>query len=145
MASINKVILIGNLGKDPEFSKTTAGRSIAKFSLATNETWYDKNGEKHERTEWHNIVAWDKRAELANQYLRKGRSIYIEGRLATSSWDQDGIKRYKTEIVVTNFEFLGSNSGRSDDTSLPNNNMEPASESSSVAEPSSIIEDDLPF
>jgi single-strand DNA-binding protein len=108
MASVNKVILIGNLGKDPEFKFTPGGQAVATFSIATTERYADKSGQRQEKTEWHNIVVWGKLAELANQYLKKGRSVYIEGRITTRSWDdKDGNKRYKTEIVGNSIQFLG--------------------------------------
>lgn len=105
---INKAILIGNLGKDPELKYTPGGQAVATFSLATTERWSDRNGQKQDRTEWHNIVVWGKQAELVNQYLKKGRSVYIEGRITTRSWDdRDGVKKYRTEIVATQVQFLG--------------------------------------
>ena len=107
MTGVNKAILIGNLGKDPELRRTANGSSVVSFPLATTERWTDKNGEKKDKTEWHNIVAWGKLADLANQYLRKGRSTYIEGRITTNSWDdKEGNKHYSTEIVCDNFLFL---------------------------------------
>ncbi len=108
MAGINKVILIGHLGADPEIRYTQGGAPVANLRLATSESWKNKNGQKEERTEWHRVVAWSKLAELAGQYLQKGRQIYVEGRLQTRSWDdKDGNKRYSTEIVATNIQFLG--------------------------------------
>jgi single-strand DNA-binding protein len=112
MLGVNKVILIGRLGKDPELRYTPGGQATASFSLATSERWTDKNGQRQERTEWHNIVAWTKLAELANQYLKKGSPAYIEGRITTRSWDdRDGNKKYKTEIVANTIQFLGSGGG----------------------------------
>jgi len=112
MASVNKVILIGNLGKDPELRYTPQRQAVATFPIATSERWTDKSGQRQERTEWHNIVLWNKQAELANQYLKKGRSVYIEGRLQTRSWDdRDGNKRYRTEIVGNIMQFLGGGGG----------------------------------
>jgi len=112
MASINKVILIGNLGKDPELRYTPQGRAVANFSLATTEHWTSKSGEKQERTEWHKIVLWDRQAEVANQYLKKGSPCYIEGRITTRSWeDKDKMKRYTTEIVGLSLQLLGSRGG----------------------------------
>jgi single-strand DNA-binding protein len=107
--SVNKVILIGNLGKDPEVKYTPSGTAVAKFSLATNERYKDKNGEWQDRTEWHNIVAWQRLAEIAGEYLKKGRSVYIEGRIQTRSWDdkQTGQKKYMTEIVANDLVLLG--------------------------------------
>ncbi len=143
MAGINKVILIGNLGKDPELRRTTNGSSVVSFPLATTERWNDRNGEKKDRTEWHNIVAWGKLADLANQYLSKGRSTYIEGRITTNSWDdKDGNKRYRTEIVATQIQFLGgSNSGAASEAPAGNS----ANSNESVPEPEPVVEDDLPF
>jgi single-strand DNA-binding protein len=112
MAGVNKVILIGNLGKDPELKYLPSGQAVATFSLATTERWNDKSGQRQERTEWHNIVVYAKTAELVNQYLKKGKPAYIEGRITTRSWDdRDGNKKYKTEIVATTVQFLGSGPG----------------------------------
>jgi single-strand DNA-binding protein len=108
MASINKVILIGNLGKDPEVRHLEGGVAVARFPLATSETFKDKNGERQERTEWHNIVVWRGLAEVAEKYVKKGQSVYIEGRIRTSNYqDKDGIQRYSTEIVADNMTMLG--------------------------------------
>jgi single-strand DNA-binding protein len=106
---VNKVILIGNLGRDPEVRSTQSGQPVASFTLATNRRWRDKTGNKQEETEWHNIVVWGKQAEIAGQYLKKGKQIYLEGRLQTRSWEdrQSGEKKYKTEIVCDNFQMLG--------------------------------------
>ena len=108
MASVNKVILIGNLGRDPELRFTRDGQGVANFTLATNERWRDKEGQNQERTEWHRIVVWGKTAENCAQYLQKGRSCYIEGRIQTREWeDKEGNKRQTTEIVAQNVTFLG--------------------------------------
>src|SRR5215468_3976209 len=105
---VNKVILIGNLGADPELRYTPSGQAVCDLRLATNESWTDKNGQKQERTEWHRVVMWGKPAEICKQYLTKGQKLYIEGRLQTRSWDdKEGNKRYSTEIVATDFMFLG--------------------------------------
>jgi len=106
---VNKVILLGNLGRDPEVRSTPSGQPVASFTLATNRRWRDKMGNRQEETEWHNIVVWGKQAEIAGQYLKKGKQIYLEGRLQTRSWDdrQSGEKKYKTEIVCDNFQMLG--------------------------------------
>ncbi len=108
--SLNKVILIGNLGKDPEVSYTPSGIAVAKFSMATSEKWKDAEGNFQERTEWHNIVAWRKLAEICGQYLKKGSKAYIEGKLQTRSWDDKntGVKKYMTEIVADNLIMLDS-------------------------------------
>ncbi|GAA4311519.1 single-stranded DNA-binding protein [Nibribacter koreensis] len=112
MASINKVILIGNLGKDPEVRHLEGGVAVARFPLATSETFKDKNGDKQERTEWHNIVVWRGLAEVTEKYLKKGQSVYIEGKIRTNSYqDKEGIQRYSTEIVADNMTMLG---GRTD-------------------------------
>jgi len=107
---VNKVILLGNVGSDPELKYTTNGAGGSNFSVATNESWTDKNtNEKQERTEWHRIVAWGRLAEICNQYLKKGSKVYIEGRLQTRSWEgQDGQKRYTTEIVAGEMQMLDS-------------------------------------
>ena len=112
MSSVNKVILLGHLGKDPELRYTPSGSAVCNFSIATNEYWIDKSGQKQERTEWHRIVVWNKQAEHCNQYLSKGRQIYLEGQLQTRSWDdaETGQKRYSTEIVARTVQFLGSRS-----------------------------------
>ena len=108
MAGVNKAILIGNLGRDPELRYTQNGQAVTNFSLATSESWTDKSGERTEKTEWHRIVAWGKTAELCAQYLSKGRTVYIEGRLQTRDWeDKEGVKRQTTEIVANTVQFLG--------------------------------------
>lgn len=151
MVGVNKAILIGNLGKDPELRRTPGGQNVVSFPLATTERYTGRDGEKKDSTEWHNVVAWGKLAELANQYLRKGRSAYIEGRIQTRSWDdRDGNKRYRTEIVASTIQFLsgGGNNGssydRSFDQSAPSDRQMPEM-SSHVQEPDPIAEDDLPF
>jgi len=109
MSGINKVMLIGRLGQDPEVRYTPDGTAVANFSIATSEEWKDKNsGEKRERTEWHRIVAWRRLGEICGEYLSKGRQVYIEGRIQTRSWeDKDGNKRYTTEIIASDVQFLG--------------------------------------
>jgi single-strand DNA-binding protein len=106
--SVNKVILVGRLGKDPELRSIPSGTSVAKFSLATDDRFTDKAGEKQERTEWHNIVVWGKLAEICGQYLRKGRLVYIEGSIRTDSWDdkETGVKKYRTEIIANTMQML---------------------------------------
>ena len=112
MGSVNKVILVGNLGKDAEVRVTPGGQSVASFSIATTENWTSKEGEKKEQTEWHRIVFFDKLAEIAGEYLKKGRSVYVEGRLQTRKWtDKDGVEKYTTEIVATEMQMLGSREG----------------------------------
>jgi single-strand DNA-binding protein len=100
-SGVNKVILVGNLGKDPEVRYTPGGQAVANFTIATNENWTDKQGQKQERTEWHRIVVWGKVAELCGEYLSKGRQVYIEGRLQTREWtNKEGAKQYTTEVVA---------------------------------------------
>ena len=109
MASVNKVILIGNLGRDPELRYTQSGQAVTNFSLATTDRFSNKSGEREERTEWHRVVAWARTAELCAQYLSKGRSVYVEGRLQTREWeDKEGQKRRTTEVVAQTVQFLGS-------------------------------------
>jgi single-strand DNA-binding protein len=108
MAGVNKAILIGNLGRDPELRYTQNGQAVVNFTLATSENWTDRNGERQERTEWHRIVAFAKTAELCAQYLSKGRTVYIEGRIQTRDWeDKEGNKRTTTEINANTVQFLG--------------------------------------
>jgi single-strand DNA-binding protein len=111
--SVNKVILVGNLGKDPEVRFTNTGSAVANFSIATSEIWNDREGKRQERTEWHNIVVWGKQAEHCGQYLAKGRQVYIEGSIRTRSYDDKttGAKRYVTEIVAQRIQFLGGGGG----------------------------------
>jgi len=110
MSGINKVILIGRLGADPEVKTVTGGNNVARLSVATSENWTDREGQKQERTEWHRVVVWGKLAELCGKYLSKGRQVYVEGRLQTRSWeDQQGQKKYSTEIVANTVQFLGPN------------------------------------
>jgi single-strand DNA-binding protein len=108
MASVNKVILIGNLGADPELRYTPSGAAVANFNMATTEKWKDKEGQSQERTEWHRIILWNRQAEIAKEYLRKGSSVYIEGRIQNRSYDdKDGVKKYITEIIAQRMQFLG--------------------------------------
>jgi len=112
MASVNKVILIGNLGRDPELRYTPSGQPVANFTLATTDNYTSKAGDREERTEWHRIVAWGKTAELCAQYLSKGRSVYIEGRLQTREWEnKEGQKQRTTEVVANTVQFLGPPKG----------------------------------
>ncbi len=111
---VNKVILVGNLGKDPEVRFTPNGRALAKFPVATSERWTDQDGNKQERTEWHNVVVWGKQAETCGQYLSKGRQVFVEGSIRSRQYDdKDGNKRYMTEIVARDVRFLGGGGGGS--------------------------------
>src|SRR6266550_1006246 len=108
MASVNKVILLGNLGRDPETRYTTGGDAVTNLNIATSEQWKDKGGEKQERTEWHRVVLFGRQAEVAGEYLKKGRSVYIEGRLQTRKYtDKDGVEKYSTEIVADRMQLIG--------------------------------------
>lgn len=138
MAGVNKVILLGNLGKDPEVRTLGDGVKVANFPMATSETYKDKTGQRVEQTEWHNIVLWRSLAEVAEKYLRKGTQIYIEGRLRTRSWGEEGNKKYITEIVGENFTIL---SRKKDDESAPRTEN---TGSTNTSTPSSGS-DDLPF
>lgn len=112
MASVNKVILVGNLGRDPETRYTTGGEAVTNVSIATTDTWKDKGGEKQERTEWHRVAFFGKLAEIAGEYLKKGSQVYVEGRLQTRKWqDKEGQDKYTTEIVADRMQMLGSRSG----------------------------------
>ena len=112
MASVNKVILIGNLGRDPETRYTTSGDAVTNLRIATTETWKDKSGEKQEKTEWHTVVLFGRQAEIAGEYLKKGRSVYIEGRLQTRKYtDKEGVEKYSTEIVGDRMQLLGGREG----------------------------------
>ena len=113
MAGINKVILVGRLGKDPETRYTPDGTCVTNFSIATSDEWKDKStGKKKERTEWHRIVAWRRLGEICGEYLSKGKQVYLDGKLQTRSWEQDGITRYITEIVANDVQFLGGGDPR---------------------------------
>lgn len=123
---VNKAILVGRLGADPDMRYTPSGQGVCELRVATSESWNDKNGQRQERTEWHRIVVWGKRAEICSKYLAKGRQVYVEGRIQTRTYDdKDGNKRYITEIVANDVQFLGGGNrdgagpGRSDDASQP--------------------------
>ena len=123
--SINKVILVGRLGKDPETRFTPSGKAVTNFSMATSESWKDAGGERQEKTEWHKVQIWGPLAEISAKYLSKGKLVYIEGRLQSRSWDaDDGSKRYTTEIVANNMTMLD---GKGDNSEKPNNPEKPES------------------
>jgi len=139
--TVNKVILLGRLGQDPELRYTPSGAAVTTCSLATNEVWKDQDGNKKEKTDWHRVVLWRKQAELAGEYLKKGSKVYMEGKLQTRSWDdKDGNKRYTTEIVVDRMEFLDSRGDGENAGSAP-----AAAVSEPSAPPEMESEDDLPF
>lgn len=145
MASVNKVILIGNLGRDPEVRYSADGGAITNISLATTDTWKDKNGEKQERTEWHRVAFFGKLAEIAGEYLKKGSQVYVEGRLQTRKWqDKEGQDRYTTEIVADRMQMLGSRGG--------GNTFEVVDKGAPASAPAAKsggnfddLEDDIPF
>lgn len=142
---LNKVMLIGHLGGDPELRYTSSGVPMATFTLATNESWTDKDGNKQELTEWHRIVAWRKLGEICGQYLTKGKQVFIEGRLQTRSWeDQNGVKRYTTEVIANNMQMLGSagGSGGYNEPPLPE---EPPYMKDNDNQQQESTEDDIPF
>lgn len=150
MAGINKVILVGNLGKDPEVRYLEGGTAVANFPLATSESYKDRSGNRVDQTEWHNIVVWRGLAEVAEKYLKKGNQVYIEGKIRTRSWDdKDGNKRYTTEIVADQMTMLGGRreEGMMDSpAAVPTNNqMNQTPQSSGPAAPAADEEDDLPF
>jgi single-strand DNA-binding protein len=154
MASVNKVILIGNLGKDPETRYMPNGDAVTNITLATTENWKDKNGEKQEKTEWHRVTFYRKLAEIAGEYLKKGRPVYVEGRLETRKWtDKAGVERYTTDIIASDMKMLGSKPGSagfdSDREGRDEGNFAPSpSGSKSPAKSSSgfdDMDDDIPF
>src|SRR5687768_9910201 len=151
MASVNKVILIGNLGKDPETRYMPNGDAVTNITLATTETWKDKNGERQEKTEWHRVTFYRKLAEIVGEYLKKGRPIYVEGRLETRKWtDKAGVERYTTDVIATDMKMLGSKpdgeSRQSDyQESKPAPAAKPSSGSSSTRGEFDDMEDDIPF
>lgn len=145
MAGVNKVILVGNLGKDPEVRYLPSGSAVANFSIATSEAYKDKNGNRVEQTEWHNCEVWDAQAKLAEQYLKKGSKVYLEGKIKTDSWEDNGVKKYTVKIRVNTMQFLdakGSEGGQSY-ASAPTQASRPVSagDADLVADPT----DDLPF
>jgi single-strand DNA-binding protein len=147
MASVNRVILVGNLGRDPELRYIPSGQAVANFTLATNDRWRDKEGNNQERTEWHRIVVWGKTAENCAQYLQKGRSVYIEGRLQTRDWeDKEGNKRQTTETIAQTVQFLGGRGGAGGESGGgPIENSGPSSAGSSGGESPPPPSSDVPF
>jgi len=163
--SVNKVIILGRLGQNPELKYTPSGSAVCQFSLATSENWTDKSGQKQEKTEWHRIVVWGKLAELCNQYLIKGRQVYLEGKLQTRSWDDktSGQKRYTTEINAQTIQFIGEKGagagagmGRDDQAGRPMNNSmnnnsnsnmsgDPMDQEFNISTDANFTSDDVPF
>jgi single-strand DNA-binding protein len=154
MASVNKVILVGNLGRDPETRYTTGGDAVTNIRVATTDTWKDKAGDKQEKTEWHTVVFFGRQAEIAGEYLKKGRQVYIEGRLQTRKWqDKEGQDRYTTEIVADRMQMLGSREGSgapvAAESAERNSAAEPKSGGKSGGAPAKKnvddLDDDIPF
>lgn len=149
---INKVILIGNLGRDPETRYAQNGSAVTNFSVATSESWRDRNsGEQQERTEWHNVVCFARLAEIAGEYLRKGSKVYIEGSLRTTSWEQDGVKKYRTEIMAREMQMLDSRGGggmgapSGAPTGFESNQPAAMSDNAPTLSDDTDFEDDIPF
>jgi single-strand DNA-binding protein len=148
MASVNKVILIGNLGKDPETRYMSNGDAVTTITLATTDTWKDKNGDKQEKTEWHRVVFYRKLAEIVGEYLKKGRSIYVEGRLETKKWtDKQGVERYTTQIVAEDMKMLGNRPAVNTDESEKENKHTPPTASAGAGNTGGFdeMDDDIPF
>ena len=162
MASVNKVMLVGNLGRDPEVRFMPNGEAVCNFSIATTDSWKDKSGQKQERTEWHNIVMYRKLAEIAGEYLKKGRPVYVEGRLQTRKWQtKEGQDRYTTEIIADQMQMLGGRDGggsntyeaMDEDQSMPSPSQQSAARPTQTAPASApasggdfdAFEDDIPF
>jgi single-strand DNA-binding protein len=144
MASVNKVILVGNLGRDPEVRYMPNAEAVCNFSIATTDSWKDKNGEKKEKTEWHNIVMYRVLADIAGKYLKKGSPVYIEGRLQTRKWEKDGVTRYSTEIIGDKMQMLGTK-GESQDNESPEKPTNPAAPAREEGDFFNDFEDDIPF
>ena len=159
MSGVNKVIIVGRLGGDPEVRYTPGGQAVAKLSVATSENWKDKEGQKQERTEWHRVVVWGKMAEVCGQHLSKGRQVYVEGRLQTRSWDDKttGQKKYSTEIVANTVQFLGgagAGAGQSTGTGVTDrvtntrgeeSQAAPTGDTGFVPEPAFDSDEEIPF
>jgi single-strand DNA-binding protein len=141
MGTVNKAILVGNLGRDAEVRFTPSGQSVASFSIATTENWTSKDGEKKEQTEWHKIVLWGKSAETLQPYLTKGKQIYVEGRLQTRTWEKDGQKHYTTEVKADRIVLLGSRGGERSERSSESG----APYADPMRDQNPITDDDIPF
>lgn len=145
MSGMNKAILIGNLGADPELKFTQGGQSVLKMRLATTEKWKDKDGQTQEKTEWHSVVLWGKRAEALSKFLAKGKTICVEGRIQTRSYeDKDGVKKYATEINATEVVLLGGGGG-GEDRGRPQSRPQAGNQRAGRDEPDDFVDDDIPF
>jgi single-strand DNA-binding protein len=146
MGSVNKVILVGNLGRDAELRYTPGGSAVATLNMATTEVWNDKQGQKQEKTEWHRVILWGKQAESLQEYLTKGKQIYVEGRLQTRQWDdKDGNKRYTTEIKADRITLLGGGGGRSGGFGAGSDRGAPSPGGADETPVEPITDDDIPF
>lgn len=148
--SVNKVILVGNVGRDPEIRALESGTKYARFSLATNEVYLDKQGQRQTQTEWHRIVVWGKQADTIEQYVRAGKTLYVEGRLRTSSYEKDGVKHYTTDVVCDSFKFIGPAPSAQGQTAAPAATPASAPAAAPAASASAFSApmpepDDLPF
>ena len=143
-SGINKVIIVGNLGQDPEIKYTAGGAAVTTLSIATSDSWKDKDsGMDQERTEWHRVVLWRRLAEVAGEYLKKGSKVYIEGQLQTRKWEQEGQTRYTTEIIARDMQFLDSRGSSSNESTQKNSEMN--DQSAADVPDSAIDDDDIPF
>lgn len=142
MASVNKAIILGNVGKDPEVRYMPNGEAVANFSIATTENWKDKSGVKQEKTEWHNVIAYRKLAEIIGEYVKKGSSLYIEGRIQTRKWEKDGVTRYSTEIIADQMQMLGSKDAS---TSKVQSQDTPSNDNDGVKQAFDDFDSDVPF
>lgn len=148
MSGVNKVIIVGRLGNDPETRQIANGGTVTRLSIATSENWVDKEGQKQERTEWHRVVVWGKLAEICGRHLAKGRQVYVEGRLQTRSWEDQGQKKYSTEIVASTVQFLGGASERSESSHYGDSSrgsQEKQDFKDFSPEPSFDTSEDIPF
>lgn len=144
MASVNRVILVGTLGRDPDVRYSPSGDAISTISIATSEHWKDKAGVKQEKTEWHNIVAYRKLAEIMSEYCKKGSQVYIEGKLQTRKWEKGGVTKYTTEIIADRLQMLGGKNNTTSDASQPSDEYKPSDHKMDASD-FSDIPDDVPF
>jgi single-strand DNA-binding protein len=147
MGSVNKVILVGNLGRDAELRYTPGGAAVSTLNMATTEVWNDKQGQRQEKTEWHRVILWGKQAESLQEYLTKGKQIYVEGRLQTREWEKDGVKRYTTEIKADRITLLGGGGGGRGGSGFAGGERTVSAGARSGDEPpmEPITDDDIPF
>ena len=142
--SVNKAIILGRLGQNPELKYTPSGNAVCSFSVATSDAWKDKSGQKQEKTEWHKIQVWGKLAEICNQYLKKGSEVYLEGKIQTSSWEKDGIKQYMTQINASVVNFVGTGNREISSKEEPRQLVTTTDEAMKIAE-AVFVADEIPF